>query len=107
MTAPRRTTRGRARPPAVQQMPRMPPELHRGRCVTSPHPHIWSSPVPAEREAALLICGACPVRQPCAAWSLSLRTADDLTSVLGGLTPEDRAAIRRARQRALRRATAA
>jgi hypothetical protein len=44
--------------------------------------------------------------EPCAAWSLAIRTADDLAVILGAMTPEDRARIRRARQRALRKATA-
>jgi hypothetical protein len=46
------------------------------------------------------------VLEPCLGYALALRTADDLAVILGGLTPEQRAAIRRARQRALRKATA-
>jgi hypothetical protein len=85
----------------------MPEALRRGRCASHPSPQLWSSFLPAEREAAISICRACPALHPCRAWSLSLRTIDDLVMILGGLTPDQRATIRRQRQRALRRATAA
>jgi hypothetical protein len=87
----------------------MPPELRHGRCVTSRTPDLWSAPAtaPAAQRAAISLCQSCPALQPCAAWSLSLRTLDDQAVILGGLTSGDRAKIRRARQRALRRATTA
>jgi hypothetical protein len=86
----------------------MPPALRAGLCTRHPQPHLWTSPAsPAEREAAQHICGSCPALAECRAWSLSLRTLDDLDVILGGLTADDRARIRRARQRALSRATTA
>ena len=96
------------RPPYAPQIPPMPPALRSGLCTRHPRPALWTSPATdAEREAAQHICRACPALDPCRAWALSLRTADDLGVILGGLTPEQRALVRRARQRALRRATAA
>jgi hypothetical protein len=102
-------TSSRARPPVTTPVPRMPPVLRSGRCVTHPDPGLWSAPVtdPPGREAAIRLCQSCPALEPCRAWSLSLRTADDLDVILGGLDPSQRAAIRRARQRALRKAAAA
>jgi WhiB family redox-sensing transcriptional regulator len=97
---------GHARPPVTTPVPRQPPDLRRGLCVGHPDLHIWSPRTAAEQEAALAICRACPVLEPCRAYALSLRTLDDLAVILGGLTADDRARIRRARQRALRKATA-
>jgi Transcription factor WhiB len=97
-------TRSRARPPASPVL-RMPAELRAGLCASHPQPGLWSAPAtaPAAREAAQRICGSCPALDPCRAWSLSLRTLDDPATILGALTPEQRALIRRARQRALRK----
>jgi hypothetical protein len=95
-----------ARPPVSPPVPRQPPDLRRGLCVGHPDLHIWSPRTAAEQEAALAICRACPVLEPCRAYALSLRTLDDLDVILGGLTAAERAAIRRARQRRLRKATA-
>ena len=89
MTAPRRTTRGRARPPAVRQMPRMPPVLlSRGVCASHPRPDLWLSGALAESEAARHLCGTCPVRAPCLAWALALPPGSDLATTLGGLDAE-------------------
>jgi hypothetical protein len=100
--------RGQARPPDSPPIPPQPAALRLGLCTRHPAPRLWTSPAsPAEREAAQRICGSCPALEPCRAWSLSLRTLDDLDVILGGLTADDRARIRRARQRALKRATAA
>jgi hypothetical protein len=86
----------------------MPPELRAGTCVSSATPDLWSATAtqPAHRARALALCESCPVLTVCRAWSLSIRTADDLGVILGAMTPEDRALVRRRRQRALRKATA-
>jgi hypothetical protein len=85
-----------------------PPALRAGTCVSSRTPDLWSAPAtaPVRREAAIRLCRTCPALEPCRAWGLSLRTADDLDVILGAMTPEQRAAVRRDRQRALRKATA-
>jgi len=103
----RRPACNRARPPATPVLPPMPPQLRSGTCASHPQPALWQSPLAAEQEAARHLCCSCPALVQCRAWSLSLRTADDQTGVLGGLTPQQRALARRARQRALRKATAA
>jgi hypothetical protein len=86
----------------------MPPALRAGTCVSSRTPDLWSAPAtaPAQRRAAISLCRSCPALDPCRAWALSLRSLDDPATILGGLTPEDRALARRRRQAALRRATA-
>jgi hypothetical protein len=100
-------TRGHARPPDSPKIPPQPPALRAGICTSHPDPDLWTSPVTtAHAEAALSLCRSCPALDPCRAWSLSIRTADDLDVILGGLMAKDRALIRRARQRALKRATA-
>jgi Transcription factor WhiB len=98
-------TRSRVRPPESRPILRMPPALRSGTCASHPQPHLWSAPAtaPAAREAAQHICRSCPALDPCRAWSLSLRTLDDPATILGALTPEQRALVRRARQRALRK----
>jgi WhiB family transcriptional regulator, redox-sensing transcriptional regulator len=88
-------------------VPPQPPELTRGTCVTHPDPHLWESPAPADRASAQALCPSCPVLAHCRAWALAHRTADDLVTVLGGLTPYDRRRLRTGRQRALTSATAA
>jgi hypothetical protein len=81
-------------------VPPQPPELRHGLCTRHPHPGWWCSPNAGEIEAALRICHACPVEQPCRDWALSLAAVDDQISTLGGLTAPTRAAIRKQRRRA-------
>jgi hypothetical protein len=85
----------------------MPAALRDGVCATHPQPHLWGSGDPGERLAAQRLCLSCPALAPCRAWALSLRTADDLVTVLGGQTPHERRLARRDRQRQLSAATAA
>lgn len=86
--------RGRARPPVwhVTCLPMMPEALAEGLCTRHPEPDLWSSREPSDRAAALRVCRACPVQALCAIWSLSLPASD--TTILGGLTPGRRRAIR-------------
>ena len=51
------------------------------------------------RPLALALCQRCPVLAPCAAWACTVPASDP--AVIGGTTPADRQATRRARQAAL------
>jgi hypothetical protein len=90
--------RGRAIPSRGRPVPKQPEALRAGSCVTDGRPWLWSSPDPAEREAATSICLACPALQPCRSWALSMRERDDAPAlVLGGLDSAQRSAVRRQR----------
>jgi WhiB family redox-sensing transcriptional regulator len=55
-----------------------------------------TGPAALQVEAAKAVCHLCPVRSDCLEWSLA--TAQD-SGVWGGLSEEERRAVRRARRR--------
>jgi hypothetical protein len=60
----------------------------------------FTSRAPAQRAAALALCGQCTQREPCLAWAIEV---DDGDAILGGMDPAARKAHARtvaARQRA-------
>ena len=82
-------------PPPVPELPK-PPDFSQGWC-TKVHPSrrgYWTSSDPGEREAAAHMCAGCPVRDPCADWSLALPASDP--SVYAGLSHSERMKRRRA-----------
>lgn len=58
-----------------------------------------TGPAEAQVEAAKAICTLCPVREPCLQWALD--TAQD-AGVWGGLSEEERRALRRGQRRKIR-----
>ena len=80
--------------PPVTGLPK-PPDFSQGLCTTvSPSRRTWwTSDDRDEREAAAHMCAACPVREPCEAWSLALPASDP--AVYAGLTPAERRKRRR------------
>jgi hypothetical protein len=77
--------------PAIPQLPSR-PALDGALCATAPDPSLWASSHHADRQAAIAVCLACPVRAECASWSLSLPRAD--TAIYGGMTTTERIAAR-------------
>jgi Transcription factor WhiB len=88
--------------PFIPAMPPQPAELRDGLCTRHPRPRMWESTRnPTDREAALALCHACPVLQPCRSWALSLPPyADRQIGILGGLLVADRDRLRKARREA-------
>jgi hypothetical protein len=91
-------TRQPARPPAAPYPQRQPP-LAAGICAHHSDPDIWHRTSSGSRQLALALCQRCPVLDPCRAWACTAPATD--AAVIGGLTPADRAQLRRARQAAL------
>jgi hypothetical protein len=93
-----RTPAQRASLPAVRPyspvLPRQ-PDLSQGKCSHHPQPGWWTSRSAPEREAAMHVCRSCPLREPCAAWSLSLPVTD--TTIYGGMTATERIRARHER----------
>ncbi len=89
---PPKITAARLRPAAG--LPRQ-PDLSQGTCSHHPHPDWWTSRSAPEREAAVRVCRSCPLREPCAAWSLNLPVTD--TTIYGGMTANERILARRER----------
>ena len=58
-----------------------------------------TGPAASQIDAAKAVCTRCPVRVPCLEWAM--QTAQD-SGVWGGLTEEERRALRRARARGVR-----
>jgi transcription factor WhiB len=85
-----------ARPPSAPH-PQRAPHLAAGICARYPDPDVWHRT--GSRPLALALCARCPVLAPCRAWAATVPPDDP--SVLGGTTPADRLATRRARQAAL------
>jgi hypothetical protein len=81
--------------PSFTNLPR-PADFSRGLCTTvrAAQRAFWTSSDPGEREAAAHMCAGCPVRGPCADWSLALPASD--TSVYAGLSHAERIKRRRA-----------
>jgi WhiB family transcriptional regulator, redox-sensing transcriptional regulator len=67
------------------------------RHVTDPDRIFFPAKGQTAREAKA-ICAACPVQAQCFAWSLTLPDFGDV-GVLAGTVPQERARIRRERQR--------
>ena len=72
------------------------PDFSQGLCTTvkPAQRRYWTSSDPGEREAAAHMCAGCPVREPCADWSLALPASDP--SVYAGLSQSERVRRRRA-----------
>jgi hypothetical protein len=85
-----------ARPPSLPA-PQRAPSLQAGICASWPDADVWHRT--GSRPLALALCARCPVLVECAAWATTA-PADD-QAVIGGLTPADRASLRKARQAAL------
>jgi len=70
-------------------------DFSRGLCTTvkPAQRRYWTSSDPGEREAAAHMCAGCPVRQPCADWSLALPASDP--GIYGGLSQSERVRRRR------------
>jgi WhiB family redox-sensing transcriptional regulator len=68
----------------------------RGRCANASadwsifHPDGWGREHADEIREAKATCAACPVKATCLAWALETK---DRHAILGGKTPEERAAI--------------
>jgi hypothetical protein len=75
--------------PAIPDFPPA-PDWSRGLCTTvkASQRTWWTSEIRTEREAAQLMCQGCPVREPCAAWSLSLPLDD--AAIYGGMSQAER-----------------
>jgi len=74
--------------------------VHRARCKDE-DPELFfpigtAGPAAAQVEAAKAICMQCEVRSECLVWAMA--TGQD-AGVLGGLSEEERRALRRARRR--------
>jgi len=85
-----------ARPPSLPARQRA-PLLQSGICASWPDPDVWHRT--GSRDLALALCQRCPVLAPCAAWATTAPPDDP--AVIGGTTPAQRSAVRRARQRTL------
>jgi Transcription factor WhiB len=85
-----------ARPPSLPS-PQRAPHLASGICARWPDPDVWHRT--GSRDLALALCARCPVLAPCRAWASTAPATD--AAVIGGTTPADRSALRRARQAAL------
>lgn len=72
------------------------PSLTAGICSSWPDPDVWHRQ--GSRTLALALCARCPLLTPCAAWAPAVPASDP--AIIGGLTPADRAALRRERQAA-------
>jgi WhiB family redox-sensing transcriptional regulator len=76
---------------------------HRARC-RDVDPELFfpvgtTGPAEAQVQAAKAICALCPVREDCLQWALD--TAQD-AGVWGGLSEEERRALRRGQRRRVR-----
>ena len=77
--------------------------VHRALC-TDEDPELFfpigtTGPAASQIDAAKAVCARCPVRLECLEWAML--TAQD-SGVWGGLSEEERRALRRARKRSLR-----
>lgn len=81
--------------PHTPVLPRQ-PDFSAGRC-SSPgvNPDWWTSGDQGERQAAIFMCQSCPLREPCAEWSLSLPST--AAGIFGGMTASARIRARRER----------
>jgi WhiB family transcriptional regulator, redox-sensing transcriptional regulator len=64
-------------------------------CAGHPDRRIWFPDFPVETARAIAVCQACPVKEPCLAYALSIGEFD---GVWGGTTPRERRRMVRARK---------
>jgi len=77
-----------------------PPALPGAACAGHPalHADAWTSPVPAQRSAAMAVClTGCPALAACQTWALSL--PDGFQGIVGGMGQAGRRRVRLRRQR--------
>jgi Transcription factor WhiB len=84
---------GRTPIPAIPVLP-LRPALDGALCAQpGADPGLWTSPRPADRQAAIATCWRCPALDACRSWALSLPTTD--TAIWGAMTSSERVAARR------------